>query len=86
MVLASYGLVLVKQSLWLYTFVVREHQFQQLQKLTNVAGGALVLQAYEAHIQWQVNAYKGFKAKGQNVSIAIFSYGKHHSDTLILRR
>jgi hypothetical protein len=44
-----------------------------------IAGGALVLQAYEAHIQWQVNAYKGLKAKGQDISIAIFSYGIYHS-------
>jgi hypothetical protein len=51
----------------------------QTAKLMMIAGGALVLQAYEAHIQWQVNAYKGFKAKGKDVSIAIFSYGTYHS-------
>jgi hypothetical protein len=41
----------------------------------NVVGGVLVLQAYEAHIQWQVNEYRILKTKGQDASIAIFSYG-----------
>ncbi|RDW59203.1 hypothetical protein BP5796_12127 [Coleophoma crateriformis] len=38
-------------------------------------GGALVMHANNAHIQWLVNGYKAMKANGQDVSIAILAYG-----------
>ena len=42
----------------------------------NIPGGGLQMNAYDAHIQFLIQAYKIIKANGQDFSIAILVYGK----------